>query len=599
MKKIVFTLVIFTAFFQTASAQLTPSSEYATFKQVQGQDGYKTGGSFRLLFELKIEEGWHSQSHNPSLDSLIPTRLNITGQNGINFGRVSYPPEIMVKFSFTEEPLSTYKGTVYIGVNGTVPSGLAPGEYRVDALLRVQICDDKVCLPPSDMAAKFKIKVVDENTPVSRLNAEIYKKQDFLFSAVSTPSGGAGDVNEIRDYLDSSGLLLTFLFIFLGGLALNLTPCVYPLIPVTISYFGGQSEKKKGSVVIHAIFYLLGMAAMYSVLGVAAALTGSLFGGMLQSWPVIMFIVAVLVGLSLSMFGLYDIQPPSFLAEMGGKNRKGVAGAFMMGLTVGIIAAPCIGPFVIGLLTFVGERGDPMLGFTMFFVLALGLGTPFVFLAIFSGAITKLPMSGMWMVWIRKLFGFILLGMAIYFMEPLIPASVFLPLAGAFAIVSGIYLGLISKVTNQGPAFKTMRYGLCLAFVSIGAFLIVSSVQNKEKPEIAWKKASQAALESASSSGKRIVLDFSATWCLPCKELDHFTFSDVRAVELSKKITPLKADLTKSGIEENEALKKRFNIVGVPTVVFIGPDGKERKELRFVGFIDADEFVAKLKALLE
>ncbi|VAX25746.1 hypothetical protein MNBD_NITROSPINAE04-2657, partial [hydrothermal vent metagenome] len=250
-------------------------------------------------------------------------------------------------------------------------------------------------------------------------------------------------------------------------------------------------------------------------------------------------------------------------------------------------------------LTFVGERGDPMLGFSMFFVLALGLGTPFVFLAIFSGAISKLPSSGMWMVWIRKLFGFILLGMAIYFMEPLIPADVYLPLAGAFAIVSGIYLGLISKVANQGPAFKIMRYGLCLAFVSVGVFLIVSSVQNKEKPEIAWEKASQAALESASSSGERVILDFTAKWCLPCKELDHYTFSDARAVELSKKITPLKADLTKSGIEENETLKKRFNIVGVPTVVFIGPDGKERKELRFVGFIDADEFVSKLKALLE
>ncbi|VAX25375.1 Cytochrome c-type biogenesis protein DsbD, protein-disulfide reductase, partial [hydrothermal vent metagenome] len=252
MKKIVFALVIFTAFFQTASAQLTPSSEYATFKQVQGQDGYKTGDSFRLLFELKIKEGWHSQSNSPSLDSLIPTKLAVTGDKGISFGRVSYPPEIMVKFAFTEEPLSTYKGTVYIGVNGAVPNGLAPGEYRVDALLRVQICDDKVCLPPSDMTAEFKIKVVDENTLVSQSNAEIYKKQDFLFSAVSTPAGGSDDVNEIRDYLESNGLLFTFLIIFMGGLALNLTPCVYPLIPVTISYFGGQSEKKKGMVVIHA-----------------------------------------------------------------------------------------------------------------------------------------------------------------------------------------------------------------------------------------------------------------------------------------------------------------------------------------------------------
>lgn len=599
MKKFLFSLVIVIILAQAAAAQLTPSSDYAQIKPVQGQDVYTPGESFKLLFTLEIKDGWHSQSHNPSLDSLIATKLTVTGDNGISFGRVSYPPEIMEKFAFTEEPLSTYKGTVYFGVTGTIPADLAPGDYRMNAVMRVQICDDKVCLPPSDIKTEFNMGVVAANTPFEWLNAEIYKEQDNLFSAVPTASGGYGDINEIRNYLENSGIVITFLVIFLGGLALNLTPCVYPLIPVTISYFGGQSEKKKGMVVIHALLYLLGMAVMYSALGVAAALTGDLFGGLLQSLPVILFIVAVLTGLSLSMFGLYDIQPPAFLSEMGGRNRKGFAGAFMMGLTVGIIAAPCIGPFVIGLLTFVGERGDPMLGFSMFFVLALGLGTPFVFLAIFSGAITKLPSSGMWMVWVRQLFGFILLGMAIYFMEPLIPEAVFLPLVGGFAIVSGIYLGLISKVANQGPAFKTMRYGLCLAFVSIGALLIVSSTLDNGKPAIAWQKATQEALETASSSSQRVIIDFTAQWCLPCRELEHYTFSDERAVALSENFVTLKADLTKSGAKEAEALKKRFKVMGVPTVVFIGPDGKERKELRFVGFVGADEFVSKMEKLLK
>lgn len=599
MKKFLFSLIIVTALAQAVAAQLTPSSDYALFKPVPGQNVYRPGESFRLLFTLEVEDGWHSQSHNPTLDSLIATKLTVTGDNGISFGRVSYPPGTEEKFEFSKEPLSTYKGTVYIGVTGTTPVDLAPGEYSVKAILRVQICDDKVCLPPSDMKAEFKIGVVAANTPVERLNTEIYKRQDNLFSTDSTASGAYGDINEIRDYVESRGMFITFLLIFLGGLALNLTPCVYPLIPVTISYFGGQSEKKKGMVIIHAILYLLGMAVMYSILGVAAALTGDLFGGLLQSWPVILFIVAVLVGLSLSMFGLYDIQPPAFLAEMGGRNRKGLAGAFMMGLTVGIIAAPCIGPFVIGLLTFVGEKGDPMLGFSMFFVLALGLGTPFVFLAIFSGAITKLPSSGMWMVWVRQLFGFILLGMALYFMDPIIPETVYLPLVGGFVIVSGIYLGLISKVANQGAIFKAMRYVLCLAAVSIGAFIIVSFAQDKGKPEIAWEKATQEALESASSSGKRVIIDFTAQWCLPCKELDHYTFSDEQAVAVSENFVTLKADLTKSGAKEAEAMKKRFNVIGVPTVVFIGSDGKERKELRFVGFVDADEFVSKMEKLLE
>jgi thiol:disulfide interchange protein DsbD len=599
MKKFIFSLVIIAALAQTAIAQLTPSSDYAKFKPVLGQDLYRTGESFKLLFELEIQNGWHSQSNNPTLESLIPTTLKVTGEKGVSFGRVYYPPGTEEKFEFSKEPLSTYKETVYIGVTGTIPDGLDVGAHLVKAVLRVQICDDKVCLPPSDMAIDFTLPVAPKNAPIEMINADLYKSQNSLFSAASSASGGYGDINEIRDYIESRGLLITFIFIFLGGLALNLTPCVYPLIPVTISYFGGQSEKKKGMVVIHAFLYLMGMAAMYSALGVAAALTGDIFGGLLQSAPVILFIAAVLVGLSLSMFGLYDLQPPAFLAEMGGKNRKGFVGAFMMGLTVGIIAAPCIGPFVIGLLTFVGEKGDPMLGFSMFFVLALGLGTPFVFLAIFSGAITKLPSSGMWMVWVRQLFGFILLGMAIYFMEPIIPEAIFLPLAGGFAIVSGIYLGLISKVANQGAAFKTFRYGLSLVIASVGAFLIVSSTQNDERPEIVWEKATQEALESASSSSKPVIIDFTASWCLPCKELDHFTFSDERAVALSEKFVTLKADFTKSGNEEAEAMKKRFNVVGVPTVVFIGADGIEQKELRFVGFVNADEFVSKMQKLLQ
>ena len=188
---------------------------------------------------------------------------------------------------------------------------------------------------------------------------------------------------------DQKGLFLIFIGAFFGGLALNLTPCIYPLIPITISYFGGQAEGKKGSVILHSVIYVVGMAATYSILGSIAAFTGSLFGAALQIPAVLIGVAAVMVLLALSMFNVYEIRVPAFINKFAGGSQKGYFGTFFMGLTCGIIAAPCIGPFVLGLLTYVGNRGNVLLGFSLFFVLALGLGIPFLLLGIFSGASTS------------------------------------------------------------------------------------------------------------------------------------------------------------------------------------------------------------------
>ena len=163
------------------------------------------------------------------------------------------------------------------------------------------------------------------------------------------------------------------LFVFVGGLALNLTPCVYPLIPITIGYFGGQSEGSTGRLAIMGLLFMLGLAVTYSIIGVVTSLSGAVFGAVLQNPIVILAVVAILLGLSLSMFGVYEFKlPDSMVAKFGG-SKTGMFGAFFMGLTMGIVAAPCIGPFILGLVTYVATKQDPYFGFLMFFVLALGL----------------------------------------------------------------------------------------------------------------------------------------------------------------------------------------------------------------------------------
>jgi len=264
-----------------------------------------------------------------------------------------------------------------------------------------------------------------------------------------------------------------------------------------------------------------------------------------------------------------------------------------MGLTVGLIAAPCIGPFVLGLLTYVGNLGDPFLGFVMFFTLALGLGAPFLVLGIFSGSIAWLPYSGAWMVWVRNLFGFVLIGMAVYFLQPLFPGkSLYLYCLAILLIVSGIYLGWVDK-NRGGKPFTAMRNIVGILSLLLALWLLLpSKVESGSK--IKWQPYTSEIISQARQAGKPAIIDFYADWCLPCKELDTYTFADERVVEAAEKFVMIKVDLTSFNSQSNNELRTAYDIKGVPIIVFLSTAGKELKELRLAGFEDADKFLRRL-----
>jgi thiol:disulfide interchange protein DsbD len=437
------------------------------------------------------------------------------------------------------------------------------------------------------------VSILENDSTAVQANQEIFERvlPQFELATDEIDSGKS----EFSRVMAQSGIFYSLIFIFLGGLALNLTPCVYPLIPITISYFGGQSEGNKKELVVRAVIYVLGMSITYSILGVVASLTGSLLGSALQNPLVLIFIALVLVALALSMFGLYEIRVPQSLAIIGSKNRAGYVGTLFMGLTVGLIAAPCIGPFVLGLLTYVSEIGDPVIGFWMFFVLALGLGTPFLILGIFSGAATRLPRSGAWMVWVRNIFGFVLISMAIYFLEPLFPdKSIYYYSLAVVAITGGVYLGWLDK--NKGKkAFQVTRYLVGVAFILLGVFFALPS-SSDSGATIAWRMYTPEELELARNQGQPVIIDFYADWCIPCKELDKFTFSDENVLVESKKFMTIKADLTKFQSEQTSELRAKFDVKGVPTIVFIDNKGEEITELRLTGFEEADQFLKRMRS---
>jgi thioredoxin:protein disulfide reductase len=388
-------------------------------------------------------------------------------------------------------------------------------------------------------------------------------------------------------------MLWTLLGVFAGGLALNLTPCVYPLIPITVSYFGGRAGQGRGKLAVHSLLYLGGLSVTNSVLGVVAALTGSLMGAALQNPIVLMVVAGVLILFAISLFGFWELQLPKSLTSAASKSYAGYFGTLFMGLTLGVVAAPCLGPFVLGLLTWVASMGSPWLGFLIFFTLSLGLGVPLFFLAMFSGSLEKLPGSGEWMLWVRKLMGWVLVGMAAYFIRPLLPSCVGVLVLAVMALAAGLHLGWIDATQAAFKAFGVLRNMVGVAGVVVGAFLLASWLM--VGPGVSWQPYSDKVMEQARKSNKPVIVDFSAAWCTPCRELDDITFRDPTVVKQAQNdFVMVKVDLTTKGNPLYEKLVVQYSIKGVPTVVFFDSRGRERTDLRLVDFVSADQFLSRM-----
>jgi len=393
--------------------------------------------------------------------------------------------------------------------------------------------------------------------------------------------------------LQGWAMLWTLLGVFAGGIALNLTPCIYPLIPITVSYFGGQSTQGQRRLVIHGACYIGGLAITNSALGVIAALTGGLLGSLLQHPIVLALVAAVLIFFASSLFGFWEIRLPHSLTQAASKTYTGYFGSLFMGMTLGIVASACIGPFIFGLLTWVATIGNIWIAFLIFFTLSLGLGLPLFFLALFSGQLSKLPRSGEWMLWVKKIFGWILVGMAAYFIQPLLPETAQIFLLAAVSLAAALHLGWIGKTRAEIRGFECLRTGTAIVCLIIATFLIGSRVMRG--PGVTWQPYSEPLLAEAQRRQKPVVLDFYADWCAPCRALGEITFHDPEIVKQAQRdIIMVKVDLTRKGNPIHERLLDRYGVKGVPTVVFLDRWGKERHDLRLVDYLPADQFLIRM-----
>ena len=418
-----------------------------------------------------------------------------------------------------------------------------------------------------------------------------------------------------RDLAEKS-LLPSMLSFFGLGLLLCFTPCVFPMVPILSSIIAGQgSNITTRRAFWLSLTYVLAMAATYTVAGILAGLFGSNLQAAFQNPWILGSFSALFVLLALSMFGFYELQMPhgiqSRLTEMSNKQQGGTfIGVAIMGLLSALIVGPCMAAPLAGALIYIGQSGDAVLGGAALFALSLGMGAPL--LAIGTSAGKLLPRAGDWMNTVKAVFGVLLLGVAIWMLERIIPASITLALWGILLVVCAIYLGALEHLQPEASGWHKLWKGSGIVMLIYGAMLLIGALSGgsdplrplgslnsasavaAESPKLTFKQIKgidglQRELQLASTQGKAVMLDFYADWCVSCKEMEKLTFSNPGVQSTLRDAVLLQADVTANDAQD-QALLKKFGLFGPPSILFFSPSGEERSQYRLVGFLESERF---------
>ena len=425
--------------------------EVLTVKAYGSADRVPAGTDFLIALVVEIDPPWHINSNKPLEDIYRATRVSYKPLDMVSFGKVYYPEGEVKSFDFSETGLSVYEKQITVFTEVTIANSMEPTSLLLEGVLDYQACNDQICLFPSQEHFSIPVEVVGPDETISLAHQEIFAK----FFEKDKPAedevwGLTRQERQAKEVLEK-GFVYAIAAFFIFGLALNLTPCVYPVIPITVSYFGGQSGEQREAGFFRALVYVIGIAIVFSVLGLISGLAGKQWGFLFQNPWFVMTVTVIILAMAASMFGAFEIRVPSALMNKFGHSREGVIGALIMGLTVGVVIAPCAAGIIIGLVGLVAKLGIAIKGGILFFIMGLGLGLPYLLLASFSGLLNQLPQSGVWLVWVKKIFGVLLVGVALYFF---LPQAEHIPdmqgfFFGLLAIFGGLLLGFLDHSTEH------------------------------------------------------------------------------------------------------------------------------------------------------
>lgn len=398
--------------------------------------------------------------------------------------------------------------------------------------------------------------------------------------------------------LDSGSMGLALGLVFLAGLATALTPCVYPMIAITVSVFGARQSKSRTEGALLSLVFVLGIAALFTPLGVVSAFSGGAFGDHLANPWVLAGLAVLFLAMALSMFGLFDMNlPASWQNKLGQMGGSGYKGAFLVGFASGLVAAPCTGPVLAVLLAWVGTSQNAAFGALALFVYSLGLGVLFFVVGTFA---VSLPKSGRWLDWIKSGFGIVMLVLALYYLRGILPIE--LPaqrttpwIVGTLAAVAvGLGVGAIHR-TFYGDRKEKALKGAGIALATFGLLGSVAWLEALPPgAQIAWREDFQVATAAAVERGRPYLIDFGADWCVACRELEHEVLSDPRVVAEAGRFETIRVDLSAHSITpEKSALLDSYDQEGLPLVVLHHGNGDEAH--RVTGLVEPEEFLAAMR----
>ena len=439
------------------------------------------------------------------------------------------------------------------------------------------------------------------------------------FGAPAALGAELPEQDRIAAALVSGNRWLVILSLFGAGLLLTFTPCVLPMVPILTSIIVGQGADTGRGVTSRRAFalslvYVLAMALTYTAAGVLAGLFGANLAAAFQDPWIVSAFVAVFVLLALSMFGFYDLQMPASwqagLAALSHRQRGGTwAGVAAMGALSALIVGPCVAAPLAGVLIYIGQTGDPVLGGIALFALGMGMGVPLIVAGVSAGKL--LPKAGAWMNTVKAVFGVMLLAVGIYLLERVVPESVALLLWAALFIVCAIYMGALDSLAAGAGGWRRLWKGAGLVMLVYGVLIMVGVAGGGgdlfrplrgvalvagagSEHELAFTQVKgldglNAELGPAAARGQIVMFDYYADWCVSCKEMERFTFSDPQVQAALASVRLLQTDVTAND-DADQALLAEFGLFGPPAILFFGPDGRERRNLRVIGYMNAGDF---------
>ena len=500
-----------------------------------------------------------------------------------------------------------------------------------------------VCYAPIDKVIKLTLPVAKAAVGViaDSVSNNATAATDFIRTKQEDPTSELFRFSDNRRFVESESIKINKMFeggnfwliltSFFGiGLLLSFTPCVFPMFPILSGIIvnrGKHLTKSHGFIL--ALAYVMGMSLTYSAAGVAAGLSGAMLSAALQNAWVLGGFALVFVTLSLSMFGFYELQLPSSLqsklSEEAGHLKGGhLTSVFGMGALSALIIGPCVAAPLAGALLYISQTRDVVLGASALFAMALGMGVPLLLLGASAGAF--LPKTGPWMESVKRFFGVLLLGVAIWLISPVIPAAIHMLMWAALLIISAIYLHAVDSLPARSSGFRKFLKGIGIIALLFGIALLAGALSgsrdilqplakinlaginenntNKtsiiESQHLPFQRVNSLAelnKRIAASQNKYVMLDFYADWCISCKEMERFTFTDAEVKNRLRDVVLLQVDVTENTIDD-EALLKYFKLFGPPGILFFDRHGREIYDARTIGYQNKEDFLAILNAVL-